>query len=231
MTIQVITANTTAQNATPTDNGGNPYSTGLEEVRIWSQTTQNQHNNNYSGDAYFKIYASISTDREFSLLQADLSNIPAGATIVSATVYAYCFTNGSFTTNATLNVEATALLRNWVLSQVTYNSWSTGNSWTTAGALSNGNDRDTSISGTGAFGTTNNSWMTFDVTDFVRAVVNGDITNNGVLLAAADLDANPYHWREFRDSTATDGERPEWVIDYTAPGGATPPFTSVTVAG
>lgn len=215
MTIQVVTANTTVQNATADET----FSSGLEELRLRQQFPDNQ----YSGDAFVELYEATAAGQTIlGLARAGLSNIPAGATIVDAKLWVYVYTNGSFTTNIMYDVRARALLRNWVLAQATWNNWSTGNAWTSGGARSNGNDRDDSITGVGAFGTTNNAWYSIDVTDFVQAVVDGNITNYGVQLELVDPGDPDFSWRIFRDSTGTDGQRPEWVIEYTESSGFNP---------
>lgn len=207
--IQVVTDNTTVQNATPDD-----QYTGTDDVHI----KENAPTTNQNALTFFEINKYDASDHSHTLLRADLSNLPGGSTITSATIYVYLTfgDDGSGPTSQTFSAHP--LLEDWVEGEATWSIYSTGNSWSTAGGLGEDTDRDTDVSGTGSMGNTTGTYYAIDVTDFVQDVVDGTTTNYGVHVERTDA-ANDEAFRGYISSEGTDGQRPEWVIDYTAGGG------------
>lgn len=201
MPILVVTDNPIVQNSGTVDE---QYS-GSAISRI----LQNNANYNYSGPADAGGVGNFSTENSSTVFKfAGLSNLPAGAEIISATLY--FFAGGGFGSQA---VEARQLLRNAPIDQLTWNNWSTGNAWATGGATGSGD----SSAPTGAT-TTVSSGATYygvDVTDDVQAYADGTVANYGWLIRAAVQDAGS-GFRFINKQTDADGSRPELVVSYNA---------------
>ena len=98
-----------------------------------------------SPNSNYRNWTTVSVDGEntsdFSggyswfLMKYDISSIPAGATITSATL-----TLQVFNPTGSSGYNGVALNRDWVESQVTWRRWRTGNNWSTNGAWHNPND-------------------------------------------------------------------------------------------
>ena len=103
-----------------------------------------------------------------SLLQFDLSTLPAGATITAASFN--IFATG--TANQTVNIRA--LTNGWNETQATWNNRLTGTPWTTAGG-------DFSGTAYGSFvpNPTNNVYYSTNVLSLVQAWYGGAVTNDG----------------------------------------------------
>jgi hypothetical protein len=159
---------------------------------------------------------------ERGLLKFDLSGIPAGSVINSATLSLYVTTDAS--SNAR-TFRVYKVKRIWVENQVTWNAYSTGNNWQTAGG-GGANDIDTSFIGSRAFSASETlnvfvSWS-LDAAAVQSMIPGGAWTNNGFMVAADTESADAYSF-----SSSDDGNSAQWpklVIDYTAPT-ATPTMT------
>lgn len=162
---------------------------------------------------------------------AGLSNLPAGLTVTSATVFGYLHTAGG-DMMASHTFTARRLLRDWVRAEATWNIYSTGNSWTTAGAQSAGNDRSSTITGTSeAIPMTigvyydliaDSAQLRADVED----MVDNAGSNFGWTIERTDA-ANDFEYRVFGGTAVTDGQRIYLEVTYTeAAGGATIPIIS-----
>lgn len=202
MVTQVITHNTTVQNATADE-----QFTGITDTWLG----QTNPTTNWETDQYFYATKWEAGNHRHGLLRANLVNIPAGATISSATLYLRMSANigaGSHT------FTVRALLPAVVYTEATWNIFSTGNNWTTAGALSNGNDRSTTTYGTMSGVDSTIAWRSVDITTLVQGWHNGTITNRGLHFERTD-GANDSTQRAFESSNGGDGIRPELVIVYT----------------
>ncbi|MFC1507347.1 DNRLRE domain-containing protein [Thermoproteota archaeon] len=131
----------------------------------------NTNNNGYAaitvGITNFKILR--------SLVKFDLSLIPLGSTINTASLMLY---NGGRSGDDPAGRTFTAyrITNDWVETQATWNSYRTGSSWDTAGG---------DFSTDGASSTTVPSsmgWMTWDVTAVVKAWIEGGQPNYGFLI-------------------------------------------------
>ncbi len=88
-------------------------------------------NTNFGTATQMYFRASGSND-EHPIIKFDVSSVPSGATVVSATLSIYISSIGG--TDANKRTDWYEVLRNWVESEVTWNIYSTGNNWTTGGA-------------------------------------------------------------------------------------------------
>lgn len=197
--VQVITDNTTAQNATPDE-----QFTGVEDAGL----VQNDNTGTYGAATTFEVSKYDVSNHQNAVVQPDLSNIPAGATIVDAKLWI----RATDTSGTPYTISAYALLRNWVEAQVTWNSYATASAWGTAGALNTTTDRQAVATGSVSAPATN-TYTSIDITSWVQEVVDGGITNNGVVLERTDAQ-NDMRYRVFASSEGTDGQRPEFVIEY-----------------
>lgn len=154
----------------------------------------------------------LNTEKRRSLLTFNLSSIPAGSTITGVTCKMYN-TGGDLTDN-NRTARAYRVRRNWSLTQVTWNVYTTGNSWSTAGCGDTTNDRESTELGTlscvnpPSAGYLNS---TFDAT-LVQGWLDGTFTNNGLVWI---MDTETNDMQRFDGDTGTNP--PQLVIDYTPP--------------
>lgn len=194
------------------DNTGDDFA-GTEDTEIYSETP----GTNYINDTTWETTNWSSTQVRRTLLKfSGLSNIPSGAAVNSATVSIY--KNVDF--GATFDVAWNRVLRDWVESEATWNSYSSGNGWQTAGATG-ANDIAGTASASLSVGTATGQYFDFtgaqldqDVDDFI----NGVSSNYGWLGQRSDgkFGQTAKIWVA---SKGTDGQRPKLTVDYTAGGG------------
>lgn len=157
------------------------------------------------------IISSISN----GVIQFDLSAIPAGATIASATLT--LMRNGGTIDPSGNTVEVMALTQSWVegnqsttaqacVSGVNWDSQdcSTGLNWTTPGGTTNG-----TVYGSAPITTGTNNVI---ITSLVQAWYNGTLTNNGLLLKLAAGNTKVHGF-----SSRTGSTPPSLTILFTAP--------------
>lgn len=154
-----------------------------------------------------------SGDVRRSLMKFDLSSIPAGSEITSATLRLYD-TGADLATN-TRTMFANRLKRAWVETEATWNQYSSGNNWATAGGGTNAADVDFT-----AFG--NVSMPGTEVAGYVEITLNasmvqdwldGTFTNNGLMLSMG-TEIDDLHRFTSRENGSN---KPELVIVYTPP--------------
>ena len=151
----------------------------------------------------------------YAALRWDLSQLPAGATVTSATV--------------TLNISnpspqtygAYELKRAWSEGQINWNVAATGMPWATAGAKG-ATDRGSQIA---SVTPTNIAPYTFTIpASVVQGWLNAPTTNNGILLAhTTNFDGFAFDTREGTTP-------PKLTVNYTTGGGGadtTPPETTI----
>lgn len=165
-----------------------------------------------------------------SLLAFDLSGIPAGATITSATLSLWEYlANSDNGGPASWAVELRRVLMDWVEAEATYNKYSTaGGNWATAGC-SNATDRVAAACATVTLdGTAANDFITWSGAGLVALMqswTDGTAPNYGVLLSAptAELLGTLQRARNgfYSSDWTTAAQRPKWTIEYT--GGDTVP--------
>lgn len=171
------------------------------------------------------------------VIQFDLSGIPAGSTILTATLSLYCTVD--YSSNAR-TMRAFRLKRAWVESEVTWNIYSSGNSWQTAGGFGTDDCEQTDI-GSRAFSASETLNQFKDIALTASAVqewLDGAFANNGLLLKMDTESNDGYRFLSSSDGTAAN--RPKLVITYQlkqsaagalAPAGAETHLTGKPVAG
>jgi len=107
-----------------------------------------------------------------SLLQFDISSLPAGAVLTAATLYLYYYAAQQGTpTGRTYNCYR-VLRRDWVELEATWNIYKTGSNWTTAGC-GNTTDDYTTADGASATVPAVTNWMSWNVLAQVQTAFAG----------------------------------------------------------
>lgn len=172
----------------------------------------------YVGNASTTSYAR-------ALIRAsDLSAIPSGATVTSASIRCYNYGEGAGSPSDYIT-RAYRVLRNWGEGTVTWNTYDGSNSWSTAGCASEGNDRSATVSGSGDWSATS-GWLA-DVTGSqlatdITQMRAGTLDNYGWILVSSGMEgtADSYQRIDSDDST-TASERPYLYVEWTTSSGTT----------
>jgi hypothetical protein len=145
------------------------------------------------------------------LLAFDLSSIPDNALLTTVTLTLAVNNDGGM--EATDDVKAYRLKRNWVESQVTWNDYSSGNSWQTAGAAG-ANDRESSHVGIHENYQTGSS--SIDLTFSPTSKADLDLGYGWIIPEAGNNDSVDF----CSSDNTTAANRPKLTIEYTEPVGA-----------
>jgi len=189
-----------ATQATTFQDGLNGYSGATD---TWLNSDYPDDNNGAVASAHLQ-YAT--QDRQ--LHRFDVSSIPAGATVNSATIYFYAYN----VTGGTPTVGCYRVLTHWDEMQATYNSRLTGTLWGAAG-LQSGTDYNATAIGTATVSAA--GWVSFDITSTVQGWVSGSYVNEGVMYRET---AAGHIYTYMREYTIDASLRPKLVVNYTAPG-------------
>lgn len=163
---------------------------------------------------------SINTGQYVSLLQFDLSTIPAGSVVQSAQFSLY-HASGSTDTAGVF-----PMTRSWTEGTgvagtgASWNSYDGVNPWTTAGG-----DYDPT-SGINITLPANNTWATWDLTTLTAAWKLGNMPNYGIALTQITSGTNTFASSE----NTTSDNRPKLRVTFLPPCGWVPPPASVTLA-
>lgn len=169
-------------------------------------------NTNFGTSAALKVGEDVKTGRV--LIKWDLSSIPNGALVSSATMSVWLY---SSTHQNAITHEVRMLLRDWTEGGATHNKYDGTNSWTTAGAVSDGNDRVSTMIGSLYYPA---SAPTMGQKDFslttteVDKWFDGTYANYGICIhpsAGPGNQAKYYRSAEYGTST----QRPKLEIVYT----------------
>lgn len=176
---------------------GAPQQIVIQPSSADAEIRENAPDTNY-GSATTMQVLSRSTNRDRRILvQFNLSSIPPGAIINSATLELYATAGG---TNRIYDLHR--LLGSWTESTVTWNN-----------APSITGTPDSSIS----TGTTINAWKVWDVTSIVQGWHNGTYSNYGVLIKDRNEEGSNVGWTFATKEYATTNQRPILRVNYTLP--------------
>lgn len=154
-----------------------------------------------------------------SIIKFDLSSIPAGSTINSATLALVLTAAGSFRSNNNRTVRIYRLLRAFVETEATWVKATSSVNWGTAGCSNTTSDREATDIGSTTFNTTDAQYAekTFTLTtSAIEAMITGGaFTNNGFLIKADTENQDRYFVASCENGTAS--YRPKLTIDYTPP--------------
>jgi hypothetical protein len=159
-----------------------------------------------------------------ALLEFDLSAIPPGSTITSATLRLYAV---SRTNVNSIEIGAYKLLRNWTNAAATWNSYDGVSNWTTAGA-----DGATDRSATADDTTTVSSvsaWYEWDITTMAAAWHAAPTANYGVILKAPSEALGSVSYSFASSERGVSSLWPLLVVVYALPTN-TPTFTPTNTA-
>lgn len=151
------------------------------------------------------------------LIKFDLSSIPAGSLIVSATLSLY-LTNDTFLGAVSSTYTVYRQLKAWVEGQATWNIYSTGNNWNTAGGF---DAADCEQTGIGARVMTTSETLnefkdfTLDAALVQEMLTGGALTNNGFFIKGSLEFHDAYTFASSDHVTA--GNRPKLALVYQAP--------------
>ena len=177
------------------------------------------HNGNYSTSTEIRIGGRSDDGPYRTLIKMDLSSIPKNAIIKSAKLY---ITVSADYASQTGTISVYRVLRNWVLTEATWNKYSSASSWQTAGATG-AQDIDTSFGAWGSCATGSADavdtvrTITLNTTEFTK-FINGTYNNYGWLLRTTGAYHDVYAYYSANYAT-TASKRPKLVIDFRYPGG------------
>ena len=182
---------------------------------------------NFEGQSTYEINRWATNDRTNALIRVTgLSNIPADAIILNASINLYLDTGGGGA--GTTTIKARRVLRNWVANQVTWNAYATGQSWQTGGGrgvddIAAVDSASLDVNETPGY----KSWSDAQLIADVQGFVDGSVANHGWLLYRDDALADE-QWRTFRATeNSTAATRPYLEVTWALPGGVD---NSLTVA-
>ena len=134
---------------------------------------------------------------QWILIKPDLSSISSTDAIQQALLYLK-----SQDTDSYVNMRIHAMLQSWVVSQATWNEYSTGNAWATPGC-GDGTDFRSNVELEVSPTMTGNDWNSFDITSLVREWVSGTIANNGLILRCPTVVGGntPHSFYSYNNST------------------------------
>lgn len=204
MPTDCITDNTTAQNGTP----DSTYS-GSETTYIGEPSPDYTY---HSDGASVASFSETLTEKYNILIRfTGMTNIPAGATVSSATLYIR--TGGGF---GSIDAYVYECLRAWTQSAATWNDYNSTSSpqgaWATSGGVGSG-DLTTPEDGTATING-GSTWYSLDVTTATQAIIDG--TNNGYIITGSYVKSpTPTNFWQVHRENASDGSRPELFITYT----------------
>lgn len=137
--------------------------------------------------------SAVASAKYRTAMKFDLSSIPAGSEIVSASLRLYEHTAYNTLGVSAWDVELFKLLVDWNEAQITWNVRQTGVSWSTAGASEDGKDIDATpfdtltLDGVAQSGFV--EWSGVGLLELVQAWVDGSTDNYGFMLAALDAES------------------------------------------
>lgn len=143
------------------------------------------------------------------LVRFDLSSIPAGARITSATLSLYNYAHNTSANGGTLSVHPAN--RPWIDSQATWNQYATGRLWAAPG-MQAGTDYLTSPVTSITIDTTSGVWRDFDVTAIVQNWLDGGQSNHGFVVLSPTRGVKPLFYSS--GYSTNPGLRPRLTVTF-----------------
>ena len=177
-----------------------------------------QQDRNYGSDEELVVNSYVDKDKR-TLAQFDVSSIPSGAVIDSATLHLYMYDAPSNTPYNNRTHEVHRLTNSWVEGTgyqigvpsdgVTWTNRSTGVTWTT-----HGGDYDSTVTDNTTTGTTDGVWLTWDVASDVQMFVGG-VDNYGWLIRDEQESSSTQYEAWFRSREYTTATyRPKLEVQW-----------------
>ncbi|NLS77449.1 MAG: DNRLRE domain-containing protein [Chloroflexi bacterium] len=157
----------------------------------------------YGGYYYLRVHAGAMS----GLVRADLSNIPANATVTSAVLRLYPFQAGNAAT-----LKAYKVNRPWEESTATWIKATSATTWATAGCLSVPGDHASDLAASAPL-TTAGTWVSLDLTALAQLWVANPESNQGVVLLPEGGTSFYFASTQYSDPS----KRPQFQISFTAP--------------
>jgi trimeric autotransporter adhesin len=180
---------------------GSPANLVIQPSSADTYLNESSPGTNYGSDTTMSLQTRSSNRNRRVLVQFDLSAIPAGSTINSATLELYA--SAAPTNSRTLNVHR--VTSSWVE--------------TTANWTNNSAGYDAPVSASVAAGTTT-GWKIWTVTSLVQAWLGGTYQNYGMLVKDnTESSATQYAYTFSTKENATAANRPILRVNYTPPTG------------
>ena len=170
---------------------------------------QNQPDDTHGDLDHLYVLSRAGDKNRRALIHFDLSSIPSGATIESATLHLRILAVNADRTHNVHRVTAS-----WTEAGATWNSRDGTNAWGAAGG-----DYESTVTAGTSTGITVDVWVEWDVKSDVQAFVSGT-SNYGWLIKDATESADPYKYVKYysKEETGTDKD-PYLEVTYTTGGG------------
>jgi hypothetical protein len=151
-----------------------------------------------------------------NLLRFDVSSLPAGATVQSASLTLYVTSRSN---SNTMTAAVYPVLRYWNAGYATWATVDGSIAWTTAGCNGMGTDRSGTAAASVTFNVASGSVTTPDLTALVQGWVDAPASNYGVLLRPQG-GAGIVNYYIASAQNATLAYRPKLTVTYTTGGTA-----------
>lgn len=185
-----------------------------EDCLIYEASPDSNHEGSYIGMG--KGSAANRTNR--SVIRFDVKDALTASgisSIVSAKLYLYV--SGKAGTH---NISAYRVFQDWIVNQVTWNSWKTGSTWSGSGCSAASDagvddgayDRKATAEDTALAGAVGGYNLVLDLTDLTRKWYDGTAKEYGILLQSDNETTNNY--TTCNDENDDDGKRPYLEVEY-----------------
>ena len=178
-----------------------------------SYIVQDHPTDTHGGDTYIEVETYLNAN-ERGIIKFDLTDVPSGAQITSATLYLYLYYASSPHLSRTYGAHR--VTSDWIESEVSWNNNKSGTSWS-----SSGGDYISSATSTNTFSlgwpTSNPRFISWDVTDDVSAFVGGTATNYGWIVKDKTENAAQQYKRFYSKEYSDTTKRPKLEVTYYTP--------------
>jgi hypothetical protein len=180
-------------------------------------------NNNYGTIDKMDVYTDA-TQSVRSLVKFDLSSIPPGSTINQAYLLLYVITYDG--NPASRTYVANRITKDWIETQATWNDYKTSSNWAAPGG-------DFTTDGAASTpGAINGNWLTWTVTDIVKAWIEGGQSNYGFFIKDSAEGTGDtfvgFNTREYSESDLRPVLKVDWSPAQTV-GGIVIPFNKLEI--